>query len=74
MTTVTLGPVKDVDAFAEKIDFGETTVNNRTITVKAKKVDVPGADSDEITKYLFDLKSPGVLTRIGAWTSWGKCR
>ena len=72
VTTVTLGPVKDVDAFAEKIDFGEATVNNRTITVKAKKVDVPGAGSDEITKYLFDIKSPGVLTRVGALDKLGE--
>jgi hypothetical protein len=66
VTTVTLAPVKDPQAFADKIDFGEATVSGRTITLKVTKVDAPSASADEVTRYLFDLKSPSQFTRSGA--------
>jgi hypothetical protein len=36
--TVELSPVKDVEAFARKIDFGKVTeVKDRTVTVQVNK-------------------------------------
>jgi hypothetical protein len=66
-TTVLLAPVKDAQAFAQKINFGKvTSVNGRVITVAAGKVNVPGAGADLVTKLLFDLRSPNLFTRKAA--------
>jgi hypothetical protein len=62
VTTVTLAPVTDVQAFADKIEFGEATVSGRTINLKITKLNVPGAGADALTKVLLDTKSPNVNT------------
>jgi predicted Zn finger-like uncharacterized protein len=66
-TLVTLAPVADSQEFAKKIDFGTVTdIKGRLIVVAAKKLDVPGAGSDAVTKALFDLQSPNAFTRKDA--------
>jgi predicted Zn finger-like uncharacterized protein len=71
-TLVTLAPVPDPQAFAKKIDFGKVTdIQGRMILVAAKKLEVPGAGADLVTKALFDLKSPNLFTRKDALEKLG---
>lgn len=53
---VTVSPIYDVKAFANKIDFGIVrSVKNRIITIVANPVEVPAANADDLTKALFYL-------------------
>ena len=63
-------PSADEGFFAAKIDFGTvTSINGRVIVVAAKKLDVPPASADLVTKALFDLKSPSAFKRKAAASS-----
>lgn len=58
-TTILLSPVRDPQAFANRIDFATVRgVNGRIVTIVARKVEgAPPANADAVTKALFDLKS-----------------
>jgi hypothetical protein len=56
---IRISPVKDPQAFADKIDFATVRlVSGRTITIVAHKSEGPMSDPDEVTKALARLKLP----------------
>jgi predicted Zn finger-like uncharacterized protein len=57
--TILVVNVEDVEAFSRKLDFGTVnSVNGRTITITATKVEGPPPNADAVTRMLFRLKSP----------------
>lgn len=58
LMTATVAPIGDVEAFSRKLDFGTVdSVKGRTITMTARKAQVPLANADALTKMLRQLKS-----------------
>ncbi len=56
---IRMSPVKDPQAFANKIDFATVrSVSGRTITIVARKPEGPMADPDDVTKALYRLTLP----------------
>lgn len=65
--TVRLGPARDPQACASRIDFGEVRgVDGRVIKVVAHKVEGLPANADAVTKALHDLQSPSFVRRSEA--------
>jgi hypothetical protein len=61
--TVALAPIRDVKAFAQQLDFGTVrSVNDRTITMVAHKVQGPAAE-DTVSKALYRLGSSSAHRR-----------
>jgi hypothetical protein len=57
MTVLVLN-VEDVQAFSRKLDFGAVnSVNGRTITLTASKVEGPPPNADAVTRALYRLRS-----------------
>jgi HEAT repeat protein len=62
--TILVGPVRDPQACAGKIDFGTVRrVSGRTISVVAHKVEGLPPDTDAVTKAVHDLKSRHFMRR-----------
>ncbi len=56
--TVFMMPVADVQTLAQKLDLGEViSVNGRTITIAARKVEGPPPGADAVARALYHLKS-----------------
>jgi predicted Zn finger-like uncharacterized protein len=56
---IRMSPVKDPQAFADKIDFATVrSVSGRTITIVARKPEGPMSDPDDVVKALARLKLP----------------
>jgi hypothetical protein len=65
--TILVGPVRDPQACAGKIDFGTVRrVYGRTISVIAHKVEGLPPDTDAVTKAVHHLKSPNFGRRLEA--------
>jgi hypothetical protein len=65
--TILLGPVRDPQACANKIDFGTVRrVDGRIISVVAHKVEGLPPNADAVTKAIHDLKSPNFTRRLEA--------
>jgi predicted Zn finger-like uncharacterized protein len=64
--TMVLAPVRDPQAFAQKIDFGSASVRGRTVTITGIKVNVPPPNADPVVKALYDLQSPNQGRRADA--------
>ncbi len=65
--TVVVMPVKDVQAFSQKLDFGTVNkIDGNTITMTARKVDGLPDNADAVTKALHNLKSTNPRRRADA--------
>lgn len=65
--TLRLGPVRDPQACASRIDFGKVRrVHGRVISVVAHPIEGLPPDADSLTKTLHELKSPNSMRRMQA--------
>jgi hypothetical protein len=70
---VTIDPVDDPKALADRLTFGTTKVSGWTISVTAKKIDLPPPTEQEVEQALKDLKSTDGRAQHAAADRMAKC-
>ncbi|HEV3440710.1 MAG TPA: serine protease, partial [Gemmata sp.] len=70
---VVIDPVDDPQSLADKIDFGTAKVTGWTISVAAKKIDLPPPTEQEVEQALKDLKSTDGRAQQAAADRMAKC-